>query len=190
MHVCFDGLTSQEIFNADILHGANRNLSENELVHAGQLLKLAARLLADVQNVASILCGRAGYRKEYLVNVIFLGCIEDLFTAADDRHTVYVTAFLCGIVVNEAHGHVVGFNGLNQIPLEHLSCCSSANDHNPALDCFVRTLMFCYRNSHPIGEPGGDDQNKLNDPAKHMVGSRHTREIKQPRYYIQQRSER
>ena len=47
-HVRANRFAAQQVLHGHRLHRADRNLPEHQLIHAGQLLQLAVRLIADV----------------------------------------------------------------------------------------------------------------------------------------------
>ena len=97
-----DRIAAQKVFDRDVLHRADGDLSGDQLIHAGQLLELAVGLVADREDVALLFCRRARNRKVYLVDVVLIDVGEDVVAVSDDRNAFQIAAALVRIVVDDA----------------------------------------------------------------------------------------
>ena len=97
-----DRIAAQKVFDRDVLHRADGDLSGDQLIHAGQLLELAVGLVADREDVA-LLFRRCARRREIdLVDVVFIDVGEDVVAVSDDRNAFQIAAALVRIVVDDA----------------------------------------------------------------------------------------
>ena len=71
-HLDLDGLTAEEVFNSHILEGGDTDLIGDELIHAGELLDLAAGLGADIQNFTAGFHIGGGNGEKDFIYFIFL----------------------------------------------------------------------------------------------------------------------
>ena len=83
------------------------DLTQHELIHAGQGFELAAGLLADVENVAFRLRAGAWNGQIDLGDPVLLDRLENILTSADDGHIIQITPPLVGVIVNDAADHIM-----------------------------------------------------------------------------------
>ncbi len=122
VHVDFDGLTAQKVFNRDLPQAGDTDLVENELVHTGELLDLTPGLVADAEDITALLCRGRGNGKEDFIYFIFPDSGEDALTAADDFDILDIAIPLVGIIVNNGADFFFGFRtGTDNVTDDHLA---------------------------------------------------------------------
>ena len=172
-HVRPDGLAAQQVLHGHVLHGADGNLPHHELVQSRQLLQLAARLVADGQDVPLLLGGGAGDRQVDLVDIVFFYAGKDVVPAADDRNARHAAMPLVGVVVDDADHLVADLAGLCHVPEDHLGCVPRADQHD-ALRLWIHGLMpvleYLYESE---SETHDDQQCELEDRSHQIVGNGH-----------------
>ena len=172
-HVRLDGLPAQQVLHGHLLHGGHGDLARQELVHAGQLLELAVRLAADVQNVPLLHGGGAGDGQVDLVDAELLHVDQDVVPAAHHGDALQVTAPLVGVVVDNADHPVLRAVRRVHVPQDHLPCIAGADEHDPAQGFALLDMLAHLVPQQPIGEPDSGQQEELQEGTDVVVGERH-----------------
>ena len=131
-HIGLNGGPAQQVLHGHVLHGADGQLAGDQLIHAGQLLELAVGAAADVQNIPLILRIGAGNGKENLVHMVFFHVDQDIVPTAHHKDPVHIAAPLVGIVVDDADHLVFRLFRQIDVPQDHLSRVTGADEHDPA----------------------------------------------------------
>ena len=170
--VGLDRLSAQKVFDGDLLHLAYSYFSADELIHSGKVLQLAVRLLADVQDVSSLLRRRAGDRHIDLVDVVFLNIFQDRVPAADDRNSVNEAPPLVGVVIYDTADQFVDFFGPFYIMQNRLAGISCSDQHDPVLGPPHFDLVF-HHDEQTIGKPDARHKRKLQHNTDAVIGNGH-----------------
>ena len=170
-HVSFDGFPAQQIFDRHVFHGAYGNITQDELVQAGKLLELAARLVADGKDIPLLLDAGAGDRQEDLVDIVLRGRRQDLVPTADDRDAVHVPVPFVFIIVDDTDDLVLDLVRPGHIPEDHLAGAARADQHDPfALHGFV---AFFKDLDEPETEAHHHQEESLEKRAEDVIRDRH-----------------
>ena len=172
-HVGMDGRPAQQILHGHVLHGADRQLSGDQLVHARQLLELAVGAAADIQNLPFILRVGAGDGQKDLVHMILLHVDQDIVSAAHHQHTVHVATPLVGVVVDDAYYLVLRFLRQIHVPQDHLSCVSGADEHDPPQSFLIQASVLPLMTDKTIEEPDPHQESRLSHGSAQIVGNGH-----------------
>ena len=170
-----DGLAPQQVLNRDVLHLADGDVPEDELVHAGQVLQLAAGLLADIQDVPALLGRGAGDGEEDLLHRVLLGVLQDGVPAADDGHAVNVSAPFVGVVVDDTDDLLFGLVGGADVAEDHLAGVARADEHH-AGDVAPLAAGLAQEEDEAVGKAHAHHEDKLDHAADDIVGNGHAAE--------------
>ena len=172
VQVGLDRLSAQKVLDGHLLHFADRDIADHELVHAGQVLELAVGLLADVKEIAALLRCSAGDREIDLLDLVLLHILEDRIPAADDRDAFDVAAPLVGVVVDDAHDLVVNLAGSVDVAEDRLAAVAGADHHNAAGGIRVRVLV-AQKQHKTVGKTDPYHKEELQHDADEIIRDRH-----------------
>ena len=181
-----DRITTKKVLNGDVFQGAGCELALHELVHTGEILDLAFRLVADGDDVAAVRHGGAGDRKKNLVHPVFFYILHDAVPSAHDPDVVHIATPFVGIVVNDADDFSVGAV-LVQVPQDHLACGAGADQHDPI--AAVADGGVEKEQQDPIGKADPQDESELEHGADHIVGDRHSPEEQERDDHVKRRGQ-
>ena len=174
LHVRADGFPAQQVLDGNLLHGGGGDLAQDELIHAGQLLQLAARLVADGQDIPLLLHRGAGDGQEDLIDVIFLNRGKNLIPAAHDGHALHGPVPLIGIVVDDAdHLVILHLVGAVQILQDHLARGAGPDEHHPAGSLLAGPVQAPLILGNPVQEAGPRQEDELHARAPDVIGDGH-----------------
>ena len=175
LHIRADGLPAQQVLDGNLLHGSSGDLAQDKLIHAGQLLQLAARLVADGQDIPLLLHRGAGDGQENLVDVVFLNRGEDLVPAAHDGHALHGPMPLVGVVVDDADYLVVlHLVRVVQILQDHLPRAAGPDEHHPAGGLLMGAVQAPLILGDPVQETNPRQEDELHPRADDVIGDGHT----------------
>ena len=174
LHVGDYRLAAEQVLDLDVLHGADGDVPQHQLVHPRQVLELAAGLLAYVEQVAA----RSGVGRRYgyvdLADPVFLDHPHYVVAAAGHRHAVDVPAPLVGVVVDEAADVVLDRRDAADIAQDHLPRRAGADDHH------VRRVLVlpvaapvAQQRAQTVEYARPQDRQELQHRTDEIVGERH-----------------
>ena len=168
-HVRLDGFPAQQVLYGHILHGRHGDPGRHQLVHAGQLLELAVRVAADIQDVPLVRSAGAGNGQEDFVHMVLVHVGQDIVPTAHHGDPFQIPAPLVGIVVDDAD-HLV-FRPYHQIhvPQDQLACVPGADEHDPAQGFVLPDAMPNLEPKEPIGESYAGQKEELQQSAGKVV---------------------
>lgn len=172
-HVRLDGLPAQQVLHGHVLHVGHGDLAREQLVYAGQLLELAVRMAADVQDVPLVPGGGAGNGQEDLVHAVLLHVEQDVVPAAHHGDALDVPAPLVGIVVDDADHLVLRVLHQAHIPEDQLPRVAGADEHDPAQGFALPGALPDLEPQQPIAEANGDQEKQLQGRAGKVVEDGH-----------------
>ena len=171
--VRLDRLAAEEVFNGNVLHVTQCDLAGGQLIEAGELLDFAARLVADAEDLFSVLRGERGDGEVDLRDFILLHIGEDIFPAADDGHTFDGAAPFVGVIVYDADGLVVDFIRGFDIMDDHAAGLPCADDHDAA-GGFIRGLApGAYEEEEAVEKARDHDAHQLGNRAPEIIRNGH-----------------
>ena len=92
VHVCFNRITSQKLFNLHRLHLTDRNFSSVQLIHSRKVQEFTLCLITNTKNFSSLFC--IGARNRYIdfLNSKLGNSFHDVFSATKYRNIIYISA--------------------------------------------------------------------------------------------------
>ena len=174
-HISLDGLSSEQVLNRYLLHLADRDIAEHELIHTGQVLEFAIGLFADVQNIPALLRSSTGNGQIDLLDLVLLHILQNGVPATHDRHAVDVASPLVGIVIDEAHDFVLDLSGSADVARNCLTRIAGADDHDTAKDLRI-CLLIAEQQYKAIRESDRRHEYELQYRSHNIVGNRHASE--------------
>ena len=175
VHVDLHRLTAQQILHGHILHGGSGDGAVHELVNAGEVLQLTAGGFADLQNVTALGGAGTGEGQIDLLDLVFFHIQQNVFPAAHNGDAFDITAPLVGVVINDAADPVIDLGGAVQIPEDHLTSGTGANQHDPMVRDFLlqQAVLASFQQNKTVGKPHGQHQEELDSGADDVIGNRH-----------------
>ena len=175
LEVRLDRFPAQQILHGDILHGGDGDIPVHELIHAGELLDLAVRLVTDRQDIPLLLRRGAGDRQEDLVDLVFLHRPEDFLPAADNRDAVEIALPFIRVIIDNTDDGIMDFPGLINIPEDQLARGAGADQHNP-LSAARRLRPGAQELDKAEAEAGNRQEDELEAGTQDIIGERHPAE--------------
>lgn len=128
---------AQQVDDLHLAELADADLAVHELVNPRYGLELAARILADIQDLFSVLCVERRDRKNNMRDTVLLCHLRNHFASSDDRYALEHTALFVFVVIDDADNPRVDLITVLQLLDQHLPGCPGADNHI-ALLCLYR----------------------------------------------------
>ena len=174
IHICLDGISSQQIFNLNGFHFAYGNFSGVQLIHSRKIHQLAGCLAADAKDLSFVLGSGAWDSHIDLLNAKLFHGFQDAFSAAEDRNIVDISAPFILVIIDKAADPLAGFFCALDIPKDHLSCTAGTDEHDLFFMDFSRFSPSSEKQDKAIGKTDAQRQAELDNDAEHKVGNRHS----------------
>ena len=168
-HVHPYGIATQKVFDIYVLKIVYCDFIVYELIHSGNVLQFAVRLLADVQDISPCLACGAGYGQIYLVYVVFFDVKKDVVPVAYHRHSFDVPVPLVGIVIDEADYLAVVLSALVHVPDQGASVLTCSDYHDPVAVLLGGLAGLGEKLHEPVGESYAKHQYQLEHRAHNIV---------------------
>ena len=173
VHVRPDRFSPEQVFDRDLLHGADGDLSEHQLIQSRELLHLAACFAADVQDIPLINGGCAGDCQVDLRDVIFFNVGHDIVPAAHDGHSVDIPPPFVRIIVYDADDFVIDLCGRAQVAQQQLAGGACTDHHDSVCSLILGASHGANDHEQAVRKPRQDDEHELEQRAPEVVGQRH-----------------
>ena len=156
-HIHLNGFPAQQILHRHVPHFVNGNFPVDQLIDARQHFQLAAGFVADVQDLPLILRRGAGNGYEDLFDPVFFNADKDILPAAHDGHALQIAVPFVGVVIDDALHIQIGFLGADDVPQDHLSGRTGADEHG-RIGAAADGTAAALQQNEAVGKPHADDQ--------------------------------
>ena len=187
LHIGAYRVAPEQIFDRDASHLADCYLVVHKLIDARELPQLAVGLLADAEDIAPLLSGRAGNGKEYLAYLVLADGLHYRLPAAHNGNALDKAVPLVGVVVDYADHLVAQAGGVVGVAEYHLSRSACAYQHYSCarIGGIGRLYVLFHQQYEPVAEPRSADEDELEHHADNVIEHRHMPEEDLHTYYVQ-----